>query len=88
MSKKKAIRELDERVRAVTQNEYTTLVEGRAFMDMLISVIKEDLSQLSGAFNHDRVFMEGKLAGVEACRKRLKYRPLTSFVADYDTTDF
>ena len=57
-------------------------------MDMLISVIKEDLSQLSGAFNHDRVFMEGKLAGVEACRKRLKYRPLTSFVADYDTTDF
>ena len=88
MRKNKAIRELDERVRAVTQNEYTTLVEGRAFMDMLISVIKEDLSQLSGAFNHDRVFMEGKLAGVEACRKRLKYRPLTSFVADYDTTDF
>ena len=87
MRKYKAFQGLVERGRAVTQRELSTLREGRAFMDTLISVIKEDLAKLSGAMNRERVFMEGKLAGVEACRKRLKYRPLTS-VAVYDTTDF
>ena len=72
---------LEFRYGSIPAAELTTLDEGRVFMDMLADVIKEDLAKLFGPFNHDRVFMEGKLAGVEACRRRFK-----STV--YDTTDF